>query len=326
MKGFPMTDNRQTSPFPYHIPPTAAQTEEELEYAILFRDYIHELLKELSFRYAKDDLFDVYPAKYRPRGFRDKTPVWLIWWQGEDKMPDLVKLCVNSIRHAIPGDLAEIYFITEANFRDYVHFPPRILELFQKGSITITHLTDLIRAELLYRYGGFYIDATFLVRQPMPKQWFLPDAFYTPKLDPPDPQFVSQGLWFGNFIKTGAGDILPRYLINAFYLYWSEQEILADYFLIDIIIAEAVRSVPAIADKILGNPPSMPHIEHLVHNLNDPYDEAVDRILQEDTFVYKLTWKLPFEKQTPDGRETLYGHICREIEKNGDIVAHGREE
>ena len=308
-----MADSDRSMQNPYHIPPTAAQTEEEMEYAILFREYIHGLLQELSSRYAKGDLFDVYTTAYEPRDFGGKTPVWMIWWQGEDNMPELVRLCVSSIRRAVPETLAEIHFITASNYQDYVHLPPRILDLFHKGTITITHLTDLIRAELLYHYGGFYVDATFLVLQPMPEQWFLPGAFYTPKLDPPDPQYVSQGQWFGNFMKTAVGDILPRYLINAFYLYWSEQEILADYFLIDIIIAEAVRSVPAIAERIIGNPPSQPHIEHLVHNLNSPYDEAVDRILREDTFVYKLTWKLPFEKETADGRETLYGHICREM-------------
>ena len=140
--------------------------------------------------------------------------------------------------------------------------------------------------------------------------------FYTQRFSEPQLHFVSQGKWSQNLMKTDAGNILPRYMINAFYIYWSMQEELADYFLIDLIVEEAVRSVAHIREMIENIPPSMPHIELLVHNLNSEYDATVEQFLMKDTSLFKLTYKVPFYKETPDGKETLYGHICKVFENN----------
>lgn len=298
---------------PYPVPLTAARNPEEKKYSLLFRQLVHELLGELSGRYANGDFYDVVPVEEIPQDFQGRIPVWLIWWQGEEQAPEIVKLCINSLRRAIPEDLADIRFITKENYLNYVRFPERVNALFTSGKITITHFSDMLRTQLLYRYGGLYVDATFLVRRPLPREWFAEEAFYTPRLDPPDPQYVSQGRWFANFMKTPAGSVLPRYMLNAFYCYWSVLEEIADYFLMDMIVEEGVREVPAIRDMILNNPPSQPHIEHLVHNLNSPYAPQVDGVLMQNTSIFKLTYKLPFYKEAEDGRETLYGHISREI-------------
>lgn len=300
---------------PYPVPATAAETLEEKKYALLLREYIHSLLQEMSVRFASGDVFDVYQANVASApSFQTQIPVWICWWQGEEQMPEVVRMCVHSIRHALSGHPVEIHFITEQNYGRYVAFPQRILSLFRAGNITITHLTDLLRAELLSRYGGLYIDATYLVRGELPPEWFLPETFYTIRHKEPQPQYVSQGKWSQNLLKMPAGEPLARFLRNAFYLYWSEQEQLADYFLIDIIIEEASRSVPQIRERLSAVPPSMPYMEILVHNLNEAYDPATESVLTANTCVFKLSRKLPFHKETPDGRETLYGHLYREYE------------
>ena len=37
-----------------------------------------------------------------------------------------------------------------------------VMEKWEKGIITHTHMTDLLRLELLIKYGGMWIDATVL--------------------------------------------------------------------------------------------------------------------------------------------------------------------
>lgn len=41
-----------------------------------------------------------------------------------------------------------------------MEFPKYIEEKWKRGVITHTHMTDLLRLELLIRYGGTWIDAT----------------------------------------------------------------------------------------------------------------------------------------------------------------------
>ena len=294
---------------PYHVPATAARNPEEKKYSLLLREYLHHLLSELNERFNRGDFYDVYHGEVQPTDFQGLLPVWVIWWQGEEdeRMPEIVRMCMNSIRCAIPSEYARLHLITSQNYRDFVTLPPLIESLFAAGNITITHLSDILRAELLYRYGGLYIDATYLIRRPLPEEWFREGVFYMPRLKTPEPIFVSQGQWFGNFIKTDAGDILPRYLRNAFYLYWSQMEEQIDYFLIDIIIGEAKRYVKDITEKLEQLQPSMPHIEHLLFHLNDPYTREADEMFSEDTFLYKLSYKGSFHKRTESGEKTFYG-------------------
>ena len=97
--------------------------------------------------------------------------VWICWFQGMENAPELVQKCYQSVNeHLIDR---EIHLITAENLSQYVRFPDYILEKWKKGIITNTHMTDLLRLELLIQYGGMWLDATAVHQEKRYRNIFL---------------------------------------------------------------------------------------------------------------------------------------------------------
>ena len=68
--------------------------------------------------------------------------VWMMWWQGEEVMPPLVKACYQQAKK-IYGD--NVIIISKNNYMKYVDISPKIIEKFSKNQISITHFSDVLR-------------------------------------------------------------------------------------------------------------------------------------------------------------------------------------
>ena len=97
---------------------------------------------------------------FKPKCQVPPETIWIMWWQGYNNAPNLVKACINSVK--INNKNHNVIIITQENFKDYVMLPNFILKKFENGYISITHLSDIIRVLLLYNYGGLWIDSTVL--------------------------------------------------------------------------------------------------------------------------------------------------------------------
>ena len=84
--------------------------------------------------------------------------IWVCWWQGEEKMPDVVKICYRSIK--IMSGKHPVVLITDYNCKDYVKLPQFIWDKYAAGVISRTHLSDILRFYLLKEYGGIWMDIT----------------------------------------------------------------------------------------------------------------------------------------------------------------------
>lgn len=69
-----------------------------------------------------------------------------------DNAPDLVKKCYQSVVRNNPNK--KVIVISEKNISDYVTFSEYIVTKLKQGVITHTHMTDLLRLDLLITYGG----------------------------------------------------------------------------------------------------------------------------------------------------------------------------
>lgn len=76
-------------------------------------------------------------------------PIWCCWWQGVESMPEIVKMCHTRLKQVIPKDKTELHIITFDNYKDYVDIPEHILEKFNKGIVTMTTMSDVLRFCLL---------------------------------------------------------------------------------------------------------------------------------------------------------------------------------
>ena len=85
--------------------------------------------------------------------------IWWCWLQGLDAAPPIVKACYNSLKQLTGYSLV---VIDNSNWREYVELPGYIVEKWEKGRIPAAMFSDLLRVELLIRYGGTWIDSTVL--------------------------------------------------------------------------------------------------------------------------------------------------------------------
>ncbi len=100
--------------------------------------------------------------------------IWTIWLQGEENAPALVKACFRSVRKHCSQELV---VLDEKTIFDYIELPDEIVQKYKDGKIAHAHFADICRVELLYRHGGYWLDATGFVTAPIPK-WIQDQDFF----------------------------------------------------------------------------------------------------------------------------------------------------
>lgn len=87
---------------------------------------------------------------------RGKIPkvIWIYWH--DDVLPELVNSCVNNIAHLNPD-----YDVRLLNSKTVINYIPEVESWSYSNSIQIK--SDLIRLNLLLKYGGVWIDASVLL-------------------------------------------------------------------------------------------------------------------------------------------------------------------
>ncbi|MDR2784250.1 MAG: capsular polysaccharide synthesis protein [Treponema sp.] len=146
--------------------------------------------------------------------------VWTYWWQGEQHMPELVKACYNQLNKNANGH--KIVVITRQNYKDYISLPEYILEKVEKKIITVTHLSDIVRACLLYAYGGLWIDSTVFTTKALPEFTHETELYSLRRLN--DANYISKSRWTAFLFYANKGNLLFEYLANPAICYKSKGE------------------------------------------------------------------------------------------------------
>lgn len=282
--------------------------------------YVNLVLKEVVERYkGQSDL--LAPLEYASplhMNLQGKVPVWACWWQDLDNAPDLVKMCIHSIVRNLPEN-AQLHVITFENLGQYVTFPDWIVDKFNAGKISMAHLSDILRAGLLYRYGGLWIDATYYMSEPLSGEWFDERGFCTQRMACPMWKAdITQGRWAGNLMKGEAGHILFRFMLESFYEYWKKQDSLIDYYLIDYVIALAYDHLDEVKSMINNCAPCQRNVFSLSMCLHKKYNQAYYELITKDTQVFKLSYKNVPATQNVVGEDTFYGHLLKR--EFGDVM------
>ncbi|HFU3701879.1 TPA: capsular polysaccharide synthesis protein [Streptococcus suis] len=218
------------------------------------------------------------------REYSDK--IWFLWLQGIEQAPEIVKICYNSIHQNL--DNHELILLTDKNYRDFITFPDYIQEKIDLGIITKTHLSDLLRLELLTKYGGTWIDATvYISSSNFPNYMLKSDLFFFQKLKPGldgNPRTISS--WYITSCSNNPILLLAKGLL---FEYWKNNNYLIDYFLLHDFIELAIETYPDEWKKVVPFSSSTPHI--LLLRLFDEYDEEIWNSVKSQTPLHKLTYK-----------------------------------
>jgi hypothetical protein len=169
----------------------------------------------------KYNQFFIELPHYNHTHIRSKKIFWF-WFQGEKKAPNLSKACLKSIFKYCKSH--EIIIINKKNINKYAHFPPFILNKLKKNYISITHFSDLLRLELLIKYGGTWIDSTVLITK-YKDNLFNNDLFFFKIINS---KYYAGSNWFITAEKENPVLKITRDLL---YEYWAKNDGLFDYFI-----------------------------------------------------------------------------------------------
>lgn len=258
--------------------------------AILQKKY-HDLLNYLKESYS-DVLMDV-KKNYTPQ-YHDTKIIWTMWYQGVDKAPDSVRLCLKSMKKNIPSNY-QIIILDRNNINEYIDIPENIAQKVEKGFVSLTHFSDFIRARLLEKWGGQWIDSTILFTHSVEESFFTGD-FYSVKTSE-SMDGMQNGLWT-SFCIGGCNSLLFKYIDSLWVAYFEDHDIIIDYFLFDYFIKLAIDYDKRVYQMVTAShhPEKNKKIFQLLPCLMDDNQIVqIDSFLQDkDTFMYKLSYKETF--------------------------------
>lgn len=248
----------------------------------------------------------VHSEKLISYGFQAKPSVraWTCWWQGEDCAPEIVKACWSSQRRYLQEKIP-LTIITKDNYKQYIALPDYIFEKVRDGNITLTTLSDIIRVNLLYKYGGIWFDSTLLVIKALPMDIF-DFPIYTRNI--PETQYCTKTVWADWFMSAKPGNLLFRFVSGAFLYYYSVYDRIQYYFTIDYLIAICCNMFQEVQEDFMNVPYNNESALELGKHLQGKFDQAEYVKLIGDSYVQKLSYKIKWNSDK-QRKESIYMHI-----------------
>lgn len=249
-------------------------------------------------KYEKTQIEDTYD---------ELAPIWVLWMQGEEKAPKLVKKCICSIKKSTNHP---VVVLTNENLLDYCKLPDYIIGKYESGIITNAQLTDIIRMTLLSDCGGLWIDATVFIPNKIPEDIFK-YGFYSCKRNTRDCGYVSKYQWTSFLNGCHRKGIVQSVVKNLFFEYWKENDYLIDYLLVDYFIRLVYNNLPEARSLIDNLPYNNEKIEELQARMNLAFNQKeYDKLINEsNTNFFKLSWRIPFDNEDKNGNMTYFGHF-----------------
>lgn len=231
--------------------------------------------------------------------------VWICWFQGMENAPELVRCCYQSVKRNLVD--REIILITSENMREYVQFPDYIQRKIDAGIIKGAHLSDLLRLELLLRYGGTWLDATvFCSGVNIPEYMLNSELFMFQCLKPGrDGHSTVISNWF---ITAKTNNKLLYMVKELLYAYWKDNSKLDDYFIFHDLFQIVIDRYPGEWNKVIPVSNSTPHI--ILLKMFEEFDEGIWNAVSQTMPFHKLSYKITGDK---DCSGTYYEYILNSV-------------
>lgn len=258
------------------------------------------------------DNFSSVLGKYKkcsiPNDYHIYIPnvIWVFWWQGISGMPPVIRVCYESIKRNANG--RKVILIDQCNYISYVTLPEYILNKFQKGKISFTHFSDILRVALLKEYGGLWIDAAIFVTKPIP---YFKSLFYSPRLSLDLQESPHMSQWVMGVMGTPAKMPLFLYMYDLLLAYWAKYDTVFSYLMFDYFIKYGYNHIYWIRNLISDRPIESPDLHFSRYNFAKKVDnEILDKLLKENTFL-SLTYRIHYPKYVDGNKETYYTALLK---------------
>lgn len=233
--------------------------------------------------------------------------IWICWFQGIEKAPELVKACYNSVVKNYNDK--QIIVLTEENYKQYVDIPEYILKKWEKGYITFAHFSDILRIELLSKYGGLWLDSTIFTTKK--SDLVFNDnielfVFKQVDLDRKNSLTVVASNWL---IYANKDNNIINLTKKLLYQYWKDYNHAINYNIFHIFFKFATEVYKDEWDKVPTFNNISPHI--LQFELNDDFEEVRFNQIRGMSDFHKLNWRIKSEN-----KNSYYNYIVDNYKKD----------
>lgn len=236
--------------------------------------------------------------------------VWTSWLQGFERAPELVLACVESMKKCMPD--REIVMLSLNNYKDYVDLPEDIVKKFKEGKIPPASFSDLLRLELLIKFGGTWMDATVLCTQGgeiSPKNVMDCNLFVFQTIVEGDDKLCGISNWF---ITASSNNNILMVLRDILIKYWRDFDCCLDYYIFHNFFISISRLYPNMISKMPREDRIVPL--KLMNRMGDKYDERWMEELKSQTCFHKLNYRL--NDSVLNNPENFYNAVIREYYYN----------
>ena len=244
--------------------------------------------------------------------FNNEKIIWQFWGQGWDfeKLPDVVKISYKSVEKYKKD--YEIIHLNMNNINDYLEIPEYILKKVEDKKMGFAHFTDIIRLALLYNYGGVWIDATILLTDYLPQEYFEMDYFMFQR----DDNLENKKDWedyddfyfswnnemkvrvLNSIIFAKKNNEIIKTLLDMLLIFWEHNDLVPNYSFFQVLYTELIENYYKKKQcKIVSD--TLTH--ELIRVWFDKFSqEKLDEITKRNN-VHKLTYKIDSGKRDTKG-------------------------
>lgn len=225
------------------------------------------------------------------KNFNDKIPLFILWYQGFENAPEIVKICRSSIFRYFPDNVFQLVELSEKNLYQYILIPDHISEKLLNKDFELAHYSDYIRTKLVYEHGGVWVDSTMFFSAPVPDH-VLESDFFVFKINNDFIQIASNQFIYAKL----RGNILLKQVLINYEKYVTLECSPHSYYFYHYIFALSVRQIryPIFSSKCTYCSSK----NHLVQYSLDFIDTENElRNLLNNSFVHKLSYKFNGSKK-----------------------------
>lgn len=216
--------------------------------------------------------------------------VWFCWLQGMETAPKMVRVCYESVCRFLPEK--EVVVIDDVNFTEYIVVPEFIIGKYRNGIIPAALFSDILRLELLIKYGGTWIDSTVLMTDPVTlatPEWLdevMNAELFMFQYYTREKRFAGIGNWF---ITARPGHWVLRTVRDTLYEYWKRYDCVVDYYIFHRVFWWIAEERPEVIER-MPRRRAVPSL-YLRDRLAMDYDEGFWKELTSHVCLHKLNYR-----------------------------------
>ncbi|MHB9648590.1 capsular polysaccharide synthesis protein [Weissella paramesenteroides] len=255
--------------------------------------YIYKKFKNKSITYEDTDISEEQIQQ-------NKNSIWFMWLQGIENAPEIVKYNLLVLQKKFGNERVKV--VTWNNLFEYINLPSFIKIKLNKKLISLTHLSDIVRIQLLVTYGGMWVDSTVLFSGNLPDSIYN-QSFFVPQTLKPGRDGVTIPVSNWLIIAKRNNNMAVR-LRNLLFNYWENYNNPIDYFIFHHLMMLVFDEFPDEFTKIIAYDNSQPHALLIAMKSKEMNQEDIQEYLQLSP-IHKLTNKLSSKLEKENQKQLI---------------------